>query len=163
MKLDDFLTKLRQMGNRIRESSQKALYKNESFVLRELRKYSPKDSGKFASKWRARRLRFTDTKTLAGLVIENKTVGYGQFAEGGADPGKAPWYFPNRVLKGKKKGQMRKGTGKLKLLDGKVWAGGLDPGHSKTVGGAIAKVVSDEDLLNRIRIDLADNAIKAIL
>lgn len=163
MKLPDFLIKLRQMGDRIRQSSQKALYKNESFVLRELRRYSPNDSGKFASNWRARRLRFSGGKELAGLVITNKTKNYGQFVEGGADPGKAPWYFPHRVSSGKRKGQMRKGTGKLKLVDGKVWAGGLNPGHAKTVGGAIARVISNRELINKLTLEISNESIKALL
>ena len=162
MDLKNFLAKLRKMGDRIRTSSQKALYKNESFVLRELRKHSPKDSGYFASQWRAKRLRFGGSKTLAGLVITNKTPIYGQFVEGGAKPGKAPWYFPHR----NKKGQMRKhkyNTGKLKLADGRVWAGGLDPGHDKTVGGAISKVISDSALLDKLTVELSDESIKAML
>jgi len=163
MDLSEFLVKLRTMGDNIRQSTQKALYKNESFVLRELRKHSPKDSGTFAANWRARRLRFSGGTELAGLVITNKTVGYGQFLEDGAEPGKAPWYFPHRVRRGKKKGQLRKGTGKLKLVDGKVWAGGLDPGHSKTVGGAVTRVISDKSLLDKLTIDILDSGIKAVL
>lgn len=159
MNMNEFIVKLRVMGDRIRQSTQKALYKNESFVLRELRKYSPKDTGKFASNWRARRLRFSGGKDLAGLVITNKTPEYGQFVEGGAEPGKAPWYFPHRD----KKGRMKKGTGKLTLADGKVWAGGLSPGHDKTVGGAIKRVISDKALLNRLTLEISEESIKALL
>lgn len=159
MDLNDFINKLRTMGDRVRTSTQKALYKNESFILRELRKYSPKDKGTFAANWRARRLRFSSEKTLAGLVITNKTKDYGQFVEAGAEPGKAPWYFPHRD----KKGQFKKGTGKLKLVDGRVWAGGLDPGHAKSVGGAIAKVISDKDLLRKLSVEISDESIKALL
>lgn len=154
MDLKTFISKMRVFGDNVRKSSQKALYRNESFILRELRAHSPKDSGTFAKNWRAKRLRFSGEKTLAGLVISNKTVGYGQFAAQGADPGQAPWYFPHAKTKP---------TGKLTVVNGKVWAGGLEPGHAKTVGGAISRIISDKDLLNKLSIEISNESVKALL
>jgi len=154
MKLPEFLSRLKGMGDRINKSSVKALYITESFVLRELRKHSPVDTGFFASQWRARRIRFAGNRgVIGGLVISNKAGYYGQFLELGAAPGGAPWYFPNT----------RKPTGKLKVSGGRVWAGGLDPGHSLTVGGAISNVIQDKALLKKVTRDISNEVIKAVL
>ena len=71
-------------------------------------------------------------------MVTNDTPNYGQFIVAGAPVGEAPWYYPNR----NKKGQFVKGTGKLKKSGGRVWAGGLNPGHAKTIGGPIVQVFS---------------------
>lgn len=57
----------------------------------------------------------------------------------GAEPNAYPWYFPGS----------KKKTGKLKVSGGKVWAGGLNPGHEYTVGGQTGPVLFD----NQKRID----------
>jgi len=115
------------------------LYKEDKKILALLRAHSPVDTGTFRDNWAVARPRFGSTKTLAGIRIINNTPFYGQFVAGGALPGQAPWYYPHR---NKATGRFKKGTGKLKLSDGRVWAGGLKPGHSKTVGGPIVQVLS---------------------
>jgi len=123
--------------------------------LRELRAHSPKDTKTFASNWRARRVHFSGVRSmLGGLVITNKTAEYGRYLETGAEPGEHPWYFPHKH---------KKKTGKLKEVGGKVWAGGLRPGHHMTVGGPITKLIKDTKLLNMLTKDISDAAIKVAL
>jgi len=166
MTLVEFLNRMKVTvrGPKFKTASTKALKKNEKAILQKLRTHSPIDSGYFKSHWRVSLRNFSDPNVLAGMLISNDTENYGQFIEKGAEPGQAPWYFPNRVRRGKRKGQMRKGTGKLKLYDGKVWAGGLNPGHEKTVGGAIQHAFSERSkILENLVIDVSNSAIKAFI
>jgi hypothetical protein len=166
MKLDKFLDKLKKdlSKTKLGEIASKSLYKEDSAIVQLLQKHSPRDSGKYASNWRAKRLRFGDASQLAGLVITNETPIYGQFMEEGAEPGQAPWYFPHRIRKGKKgAGRFKKGTGKLKLTPGRVWAGGLNPGHELTVGGAINIVLKEKDLWQKLTLEISDAIVKGIL
>ncbi len=140
MKLKAFIRSLKQsVGGNIKANASKILFKEDKKIITLLKAHSPVDTGRFRDNWKATRPRFGSSKTLAGIVITNDTPNYGQFAAGGAEPGEAPWYYPHRS---KSTGKFKKGTGKLKLADGKVWAGGLNPGHAKTVGGPIAIVLS---------------------
>lgn len=71
---------------------------------------------------------------------------YGIFMDEGAGVGKPPWNFS-----GKSK------TGKLVVRNGRVWAGGLNPGHSKTVGGATGPVLLDNPTrVNQLTNKIAD-------
>ena len=115
------------------------LYKKNRSLIAELRAHSPKDTGEFKRNWKVKRAKFGTSRTLAGIIITNDTPAYGQFVAGGAEPKAAPWYYPH---KSRKTGRFIKGTGKLKLSGGRVWAGGLNPGHAKTVGGPIVNVLT---------------------
>jgi len=158
MTLLEFLNriKLTVRGPKYKKASEQALQKNQATILQALRSHSPVDSGYFRSRWRVHLTKFSGSSTeLAGMLISNDTEHYGQFMEEGAEPFKAPWYFPHKH---------KFATGKLTYLDGKVWAGGLNPGHAKTFGGAINKVFSERSkILEKLTIDVSDSAIKAFL
>jgi len=140
MKIKDFIRKLKiAFTFGAKDSSKKLLQKEESKIIRLLKEHSAKDTGEFRSNWKVKRGRFNAKNTLAGISITNDTPKYGQFVAFGAEPREAPWYYPHRDAK---TGRFKKGTGKLKTVEGKVWAGGLNPGHDKTVGGPIAIVLS---------------------
>jgi len=139
MKLLNAIKDLKKMvSGGIKKASATILYKEDKTLIALLKAHSPSASGEFKSNWKASRKRFGSSKTLAGLVITNDTPLYGQFLAFGADPEEAPWYFPGRD----KKGKFTKHSGKLKAYDGKIWAGGLNPGHAKTIGGPISQVLS---------------------
>ncbi len=76
---------------------------------------------------------------------------YAIFMEEGAERNKLPWNYP---------GVRKKRTGKLAIRNGRVWAGGLNPGHSKTVRGAIGPVLVDNNRrLNQLTKKIADAVI----
>ena len=67
--------------------------------------------------------------------------------EFGADKNTAPWFFPIKDS----------GSGRLTARNGRIWAGGRNPGHSKTIGGAIKPVLEENnDRLNRLANSIAD-------
>jgi len=146
MKIEAFIASLR-LGLRsgIEKGSRSILYSKNNTILALLRAHSPKDSGEFSSNWRVARSRYGKRNILAGLVVVNDTPNYGQFVAFGAEPRKAPWYFPH----GKSTG-----TGKLIQYQGKIWAGGLNPGHVDTVGGPIVQVM--DSFANKFTQEFAD-------
>jgi len=158
MTLLEFLNriKLTVRGPKFKKASVQALKKNEAAIMQTLRANSPVDSGFFRSRWRVSLTKFAEAGELAGMIISNDTEHYGQFMEVGAEPGQAPWYFPNKTRKGK--------TGKLIVADGKVWAGGLKPGHNLTVGGVLQNAFSDKSkILEKLMIDVSNSAIRVFI
>lgn len=117
---------LRAMTLKMRSGAKRALYSEATNLANEFRERSPHDKGRYKDSWRISRDRFSSAASFTGVTIYNNTP-YGSFLEYGVDKNAPPWYFP--------KGAKR--TGKLVIDRGKVWAGGLDPGRSKAVGGAI--------------------------
>ena len=167
MKLKTFISKLKRSFSveTIKSSASKILYKEDKKILALLKAHSPYDpdhkpAGEkhFRDNWKVTRPRFGSSKTLAGIKIINDTPDYGQFAALGAEPNEAPWYFPHRD---RSTGRFKKGTGKLKLVNGKVWAGGLNPGHDKTVGGPIAQVLSK--YTDKFTQEFADGFVKGFV
>lgn len=156
--LSSLINSLKSAHTRLKAGAEKALYKNDSLLLNELIAHSPIDTGNYSKNWKVKRLRFGTSKTLAGLTITNDTAGYGQFIESGAPKGKAPWYYPQS----KKTGRFRKSE-KLTVSSGRVWAGGLNPGHDKTIGGAISIVMGKRGLLDKITIDVSNEIVKGFL
>lgn len=158
MKLASFIHSLR-VGARdgAKKSAHTILYKHDKTIINLLKAHSPKDSGYFADHWRVKRIRFGSRNTLAGLLIVNDTPKYGKFVAFGATPRKAPWYYPHGR---QKSGRTTSPSGKLTESGGKIWAGGLNPGHDKTVGGPANKII--EDYSNKISQGLANEIIKDI-
>ncbi len=122
----------------------KAADEKSTELLSALQQHSPVDSGAFQRGWAL------DTKkgskgTLVSISITNKAnLPYAVFMLTGADPQSAPWYYPH---------EKTIPTGKLTMQGGKVWAGGLNPGHGKTVGGTVTnalKAVDYKDGLKRM-------------
>lgn len=167
MDLNSFLKKLRAISESaaIKANVSRLLYRKDNEIIKLLQEHSPYDPTNpdphFKDQWKAHRKLFSglsgSSSVLAELIISNKTPDYGRFLVEGADPGKAPWYYPGRNVKG----QFTKGTGKLKVVDGKVWAGGLNPGHSKTVGGPIAQVLSK--FSDKFSQEVADEVVKGFI
>jgi hypothetical protein len=120
------------LPSKIRTVAKIALFAESALLLKEFKLRSPVDSGFYRSNWRIYRDRYGTNDTIAGVVIANNTPYYAQFMEYGAEKNKAPWYYP---------GANKKRTGKLITRGGRVWAGGLNPGHRKTVGGAIDPII----------------------
>lgn len=139
---------------KIKSNIRNLLTEERKNVLSDLKEHSPFDTGYFSSNWVV-----TVSRDSYGFVIKNKTK-YSFFMEYGAEKERAPWFYRHRT----KKGTYRKGTGKLKIKDGRVWAGGLNPGHSKTIGGPIFKTLfKTQKRLNKITKKYVDAVIVGIV
>jgi hypothetical protein len=156
--LAELINSLRASKDKSRGGVQKAVNSIKRRLVSELQAHSPRDTGFYASNWKASLLRFGQAGSLAGLTITNDTPGYGQFMEIGAPMNAAPWYYPQS----KKTGRFRK-SAKLKVSGGRVWAGGVSPGHDKTIGGAINKVMNNKDLWQQFTIDVSDEYVKGFV
>ncbi|MDP8268256.1 MAG: HK97 gp10 family phage protein [Candidatus Tenebribacter davisii] len=117
-------------------------------LLSELRAHSPVFTGRYRDAWRVDRARFTDGSVIAGLRIYNETP-YAEAMEYGAGIGGSPWPWYPRVR-----------TGKLVEFEGKVWAGGLDPGGKKSLGGAIYRVSAKHRDFRALTKEIADAVVK---
>ena len=137
--LSTLINKIKQSKEQIKKNAIRIMYKKDKEILQLLKDHSPVDTGTFRDNWKASRLRYKSSDTLAEIVVTNATKNYGQFMITGAEPRQAPWYYPHRDSK---TGKFKKGTGKLKGSGGKVWSGGLNPGHDKTIGGPIEQALS---------------------
>jgi hypothetical protein len=150
MKLRPFIANLKKMPDRMNKAALKPYKAELPLILRDLQSRSPVDSGTYKGSWKIK------NASTRGVVLAN-TVFYNDdpkahLMEFGAAPGEAPWYYPNS-----------KKTGKLTVSGGKVWAGGLKPGHQHTVGGAISPVLYKNnkrqlDLVNRIADSVSKRA-----
>lgn len=145
-----------RMSDKAKKNIRSALYEESKHILSDLESRSPVDTGFFKSNWKVRLSRFSSSGNIVSVSITNKTP-YAYFMEYGAAPHKAPWYYPNRDTKGR----FKKGTGKLKISKGRVWAGGLSPGHSQTVGGAIGPTLFEsKKRTDQLTKKIADAAVR---
>lgn len=143
-------TDLKNLRASMKSRINSVLYDESRTLLREFQDRAPVDSGIYRSNWRLMKSRFSPSNTIASFTLSNDTP-YAIYMEEGAEKYKAPWYFPRR-------GSRR--TGKLAVRNGRVWAGGLNPGHSKTVHGAIGPVLVDNNRrLNQLTNKIADAVI----
>lgn len=126
----DFLNCETSMKSRISS----ALYEESQSLLDDFQSRAPVASGTFRSNWRLLKSRFLSSKVLASFTLSNATS-YAIYMEEGARKNKTPWFFPGN----------KKPTGRLVESKGRIWAGGLNPGHSKTIGGAIGPILADND------------------
>jgi hypothetical protein len=148
-----------QCSEKLRNQSRSILFAESRLIMSDLRSRSPVDTGFFRSNWRVQLSRFSSSSTFASITIANDTL-YAYFMEYGAPMNAAPWYYPHRD---KKTGRFRKGTGKLKRRGDRVWAGGKNPGHAKTIGGAIGPaLISSRGRIDRLTKKLADSIISGI-
>lgn len=128
MKLRPFIANLKKMPDRMNKAALKPYKAELPLILKDLQSRSPVDTGKYKGSWQIKK------GSTTGIILAN-TVFYNDdpkayLMEFGAVPGEAPWYYPNA-----------KQTGKLTVSGGKVWSGGLKPGHQHTIGGAIGPVL----------------------
>lgn len=147
---------LKKLRSSMKGNVRNVLFQESSLILQEVRERSPVDTGYFRSNWKVKLSRFTSTSKLASISVYNATPDYAIFMDEGAEKFKAPWYYPQR----NKLGQFKKGTGKLKEKSGRIWAGGKNPGHSKTIGGAITPAILNSQ--RRLK-KLTNNVASAII
>lgn len=144
---------IRKVAKTMRSNIQKALFFEATLIKKDIQDRSPVDSGFFRKNWTISRNRFQSGNEFTGVSISNQTS-YAFYMEFGAPEGGKPWYYPN---------PKRKRTGKLIRRNGRVWAGGLNPGHTKTVGGAIGPIIAEnEPRLRKLTNIIADSILGGI-
>ena len=128
-----------------------------------IRKYTPvsdKDGAGYVHAYTLWRGEIINSGTGQIVSITNERP-YAHFLEYGSRPGSKPWPRSSaggRIKNGLKKNgrqKTRKGSGRTTLAEdpnindfhqetgARVWAGGLNPGHSITVGGPIARAMQE--------------------
>lgn len=150
--LKKLIRDLNNMPSKMKKASQAALDKEIPRLIADFKKRSPVDTGAYRSSWVKSNTRFGSGKVIAGASIVNKDP-KAFILDQGATPNTAPWYFPSRNNK----------SGKLKEFGGKIWAGGLNPGHSLTIGGSIDPVLFKNNARQmKIAKAVANSIIRAI-
>lgn len=150
MTLDEFIKSIPSLNWKMQTGARVALYKEANTLLKDFEGRSPVDSGEYRRGWKM-------NKSYRGGIavrIFNSDTKKGSWMEEGVGEGEAPWYFS--------KGMKRK-SGKLVVVNNRVWAGGKNPGHSKTVRGALDPVLFRNPVrqLNITKI-IAEGIIKGI-
>ena len=120
---------LEALPAKMQKASQIALNKEVPKLILDFKSRSPIDSGAYRSSWVAF-YPSVGSNVFASVGIRNDDPKAAMLDQG-ATPHSFPWYFPSNKEK----------TGKLTESGGKIWAGGLNPGHSMTIGGAIDPVL----------------------
>lgn len=130
MNVYQLIRELNAIPNKMVIASQSALNAEIPRLIVDFQRRSPVDTGAYKQGWYKTNTRFHVPGIMASEGIRNDDP-KAQLMEFGAEPKSAPWYYPNK----------KKPSGKLKKFGGKIWAGGLSPGHSLTKGGAIDPVL----------------------
>lgn len=118
-------------------------------LMRDFQNRSPVDSGEYKAGWKEYSPSRYRVDAIVG--IRNQTKHYNVFMEYGAEKHRAPWFYPSK----------RKRSGKLRVINGRVWAGGLNPGHKGTRGGAIGPALTNNSVrLNRLTRSVAEEMMR---
>ncbi len=128
MDLDAFIKSLATWPLQMQTGATIGLYKESNVILRDFEAKSPVDTGEYRSGWRM-------AKGYQGKIavrLYNKDVEKAEYMEFGAGIKDAPWYFPK---------QKKRPSGKLYIRNGRVWAGGKNPGSPITMGGSIDPIL----------------------
>ena len=141
-------TGLRKMQSGMKRNMQVALYNEGRLLLNDVKDHAPVDSGLYRKSWVLSRNRVSIGNSFTGILISNNTP-YAYYMEFGAPEGGPPWYYPN---------PKKKRSGKLIRRNGRVWAGGKNPGHTKTIGGAYSQVFTGQRM-NKLTGLIADSII----
>ncbi|MCP3683858.1 MAG: HK97 gp10 family phage protein [bacterium] len=133
-------------------AAQSALNAEVPRLITDFRKRSPVDTGEYRRSWRKINTSSSSPGAIAGVTIANEDP-KASLMEYGSDTNEPPWYYPQKGIK----------TGKLAVSGGMVWAGGLNPGHTFTIGGAIDPVLFKNNARQlKIANQIADKIIKVI-
>lgn len=160
---NEFIKYLQNAAKRMKSGARNSLQDNASSLLKGLMDHSPVDTGTFRNQWRISRSK--DSKGNVSLVFSNNTSHSHLMIEGSA-VGAPPWNYTG-AKRGKGTGKFTKGSGKLKIKNGRVWAGGLNPGHNKTITGPINKVLIGNGVIakrnqKKLVLSVANSMIQAL-
>ena len=145
----------KRLNSSMQKNVRNMLFEESKLILKDLEARSPVDTGFFKSRWKVTLSKFNSSGVISSISVSNDTP-YAFWMEMGAPKFAPPWWYPNRD---KRTGRFIKGTGKLKERGGSVWAGGLNPGHEMTIGGAIGPAL----LNSKERMDSMTNNLALII
>ena len=149
--LRNISSELNAMSSKMRSGAKRALNAESRRLRSEFQSRSPVDTGEYRSGWKLRS-GGTSGDGFASVVIYNENE-ISELMEFGALLKQAPWYYPS----GKKR------SGKLAIRNGRVWAGGIKPGHTLTFGGAIGSgLFRNSKRMQKLVKNIADGAIGGI-
>ena len=150
--LQQFITDLPKVKTRMIASVHASTQVETANILELIKLRSPLDKGLFRRNWEMRKLGRTASKRMT-FRLENRTF-YGPWLDLGAEPGREPWGWPNA----KNPGPVSK-SGKLRIENGRVWAGGKSP-EGFVTGGIVNQVI----FYNVARqVDLANNLADSVI
>ena len=162
MNLAEVIKNLERAGERMRKNVQSVAYTFVSPIILDLKKHSPKKTGTYQSNWELRKKSNASDEWLH-YSFANNTPLYASAMEYGAAPGEAPWFFPKKNAKSDKFAITSR-SGKLTVQDGRVWAGGVNPGHNLTIGGAIKPTIENNTArLEAIANKLGDALVEGLI
>ncbi len=148
----ELVTSINAIPTKMKKASQIALDKEARKLVVDFQQRSPVDTGKYRDSWMVFDPRFNPLGVYASVGIKNDDPKAG-ILDQGADPNTAPWYFPKSNSR----------SGKLIESGGKIWAGGLNPGHSMTIGGATGPVLfNNSNRQLQIANSIANSVIRVI-
>lgn len=124
----------------MKSSISSVLYEESSKLLSDFQRNAPVDTGRYKGNWRIKKSRFSPVSTIASFTIYNNTD-YAIYMDEGAEKGKAPWFYTE---------DSPVQTGRLAVINGRVWAGGWNPGHGRTSKGAIDPILYKNQRRQRI-------------
>ena len=131
--LKDIISDLQKMPKIINSNASVVFDIEVKNILEALKKHSPVDTGTFRDSWKMNTIPSFSSLTLRQVKVTNSDTSVKISAlNDGVSPNMAPWYYPGGARQ----------TGKLKVASGKVWAGGLDPGHDLTIGGPVNRAIT---------------------
>lgn len=130
MNVKRLIRELNSAPSRMAYAARVAINSEARKLIVDFRRRSPVDSGEYKGRWKKSEFISSIPGVIAGTRIFNDDT-KASLMEFGANPDEAPWHYP----------QVNANTGKLTASGGKIWAGGLRPGHHLSIGGAIDPVL----------------------
>lgn len=150
--IQELVRDLEKLPVRMKKASQAVLNKESRKLVIEFQQRSPVATGQYKAGWMSFIPRFNSSGIYASIGIKNEDP-KAYMMDQGADIDSSPWYFPKSKSR----------SGKLVESGGKIWAGGLKPGHSMTIGGAIDPVLfNNSNRQLQIAKSIADSVIRVI-
>ena len=95
MNIHQLIRELNEAPAKMVIAAQSSLNKIIPELIIDFKRRSPVDTGEYKSSWYKTNLQFAGAGVIAGAVIRNDDP-KAALMEFGADPGQAPWYYPNK-------------------------------------------------------------------
>lgn len=135
MNISELVASLRQANRQIPGAVRSVVYEESKNILAELKRRSPVSTGQYKSNWMMSNRSSAASGKIASVTFANRTP-YAHWMEYGGEISGKPWNFPSKK---------QKVSRSLTVAEGRVWAGGITPGHHLTIGGATKPALLEND------------------